>query len=110
MKSLCLLAAAATMALGLGLAHAQSTTTTTSTWSNDQGTVFREYSTTKKYDGYTDPSITPSVGMALPDAVTVYPLPDTMKMPDADRYSYSIVNNRPVVVERNSRKVVRVWE
>ena len=112
MKSLSLLAAAATLSLSMGLAHAQGTTTTTtsSTWSNDQGTMFRDYSTTKKYTGYTDPAMKPAIGMELPGAVTVYPLPETMKVPTPEKYSYSIINNQPVVVERTSRKVVRVWE
>jgi hypothetical protein len=37
-------------------------------------------------------------------------LPDTLKVPSADRYSYGIVNDRPVVVERTSRKVIHTWE
>jgi hypothetical protein len=40
----------------------------------------------------------------------MYPLPETMKVPSADRYSYSIINNQPVVVERTTRKVVHSWE
>ncbi|MEI9985229.1 MAG: DUF1236 domain-containing protein [Aliidongia sp.] len=45
-----------------------------------------------------------------PITVTLYPLPETMKIPDPDRYSYSIVNEHPVVVERTTRKVVHTWE
>jgi hypothetical protein len=52
----------------------------------------------------------PSIGMELPGTVTIYPLPETMKVPDADRYSYGMVNDRPVVVERTSRKVIHTWD
>ena len=62
-KSLFSLAIVAVLA-GAGLAQAQTTTTTTTTWTNDQGTIMREYSTTKKYVGITDPAMVPTVGMA----------------------------------------------
>jgi hypothetical protein len=94
---------------GAGLAAAQTTTTTTTTWTPAQGTAITQYSTTQHYQAYTDPSLTPSVGTALPPAVTVYPLPSTVNVPSPDRYSYSIVNNEPVVVERSTRRIVHVW-
>jgi len=37
-------------------------------------------------------------------------LPDTVKVPTPERYSYSIINNHPVVVERSSRKVIHTWD
>jgi hypothetical protein len=106
-----LLSAVAISALlaSVGLAAAQTTTTTTSTWTNDQGQAFTNYSTTKQYKSFSDPSLTPSVGMALPGTVNVYPLPDTMTVQSPDSYSYGIVNDHPVVVERSTRKVVHTW-
>ncbi len=65
-RSLLSLAAASAFLLGTGLASAQTTTTTT-TWTNDQGTAITEYSTTKKYSSFNDPTLKPDVGMALPD-------------------------------------------
>jgi hypothetical protein len=102
--------AASALLAGLGLASAQTTTTTTTTWSTDQGGVIREYSTTKKYGSYSDPSFNATVGVELPGAVTLYPLPETVVVEQPDRYSYGIVNDHPVVVERSSRKVVHSWE
>jgi hypothetical protein len=103
--------AAAALIAGLGIASAQTstTTTTTSTWTNDQGAMFRQYSTTEKYNSVTDPGLHPSIGSELPGSVTVYPLPSTMNVPHAEQYSYSIINNQPVVVERTTRKVVHTW-
>jgi len=110
-NSLLSIATASVLLAGVGLASAQTTsTTTTTTWTTDQGATIREYSTTKHYSSYRDPNLRPDVGMALPPTVTVYPLPETMKVPDADHYRYGIINDRPVVVERESRKVVHTWD
>jgi len=108
-KSLFSTVAASVLLAGVQLASAQTTTTTT-TWSTDQGAVIREYSTSKKYSSISDPSLKPDVGVALPSTVTLYPLPETIKVPEPDHYSYTIINDRPVVVERTTRKVVHTWE
>ena len=107
-KSLFSIVTASVVVAGAGIASAQSTTTTT-TWTNDQGSAITEYSTTKHYSSFSDPSLKPSIGMELPPTVTIYPLPDTMKVPSSDTYSYGIVNDHPVVVERTTRKVVHTW-
>jgi hypothetical protein len=103
---------ASALIAGAGIASAQTSTTTTtsSSWSSDQGQMIRQYSTTQKYTSFNDQSLTPSVGTELPGTVTLHPLPETMKVPDADRYSYTIINERPVVVERTTRKVVHTWD
>ncbi len=109
-KTLFSIAAASVLMAGAVAASADTTTTTTSSWSNDMGPAFTQYSTTKHYSSINDPAMHPSVGAELPSSVTVYPLPDTMKVPSAERYSYSIINNHPVVVERSTRKVVHTWD
>ena len=77
---------------------------------NDQGKTFSEYSKTKNYNSVVDPTMKPIVGMELPGSVTLYPLPDIMKVQSADKYRYSIINDHPVVVESTTRKVVHSWE
>ncbi len=108
-KSILSAVAVSMLMASAGVAVAQSSTTTT-TWTTDQGSAIRAYSTTQKYTSFTDPALKPMVGAALPGTVTLYPLPDSMKVPQADTYSYSIVNDRPVVVERTTRKVVHTWD
>jgi hypothetical protein len=108
-RSLFSIVTASVLLAGAGLASAQTTTSTTTTWTNDQGTTIREYSTSKHYDSFSDPNLKPNVGMALPPTVTMYPLPDTIKVPSANTYSYSIINDHPVVVETTTRKVVHTW-
>jgi hypothetical protein len=107
-KSLFSIVTASVLFAGVGVASAQTTTTTT-TWTSDQGAAIRSYSTTQKYAPFTDPNLRPDVGMELPGTVTLYPLPETMNVPQPQLYSYSIINDQPVVVERTTRKVVHVW-
>lgn len=90
-------------------ASAFAETTTTITWTAADGTVIKEYSTTQKYEPVAVPDFNAEVGVVLPQNVKVYSLPNTVKVQDPDRYSYTIINDQPVVVERSSRRVVHVW-
>lgn len=113
MKSRILLstAAAALLAAGIGVASAQtSTTTTTTTWSPEHGSIIREHSTTQKYSTFKDPALQPRVGVVLPNTVELHPLPPAVSVPQSQSYSYSIINDRPVVVERSTRRVIHTWE
>jgi hypothetical protein len=113
MRQLLLSAVAATALLAsAGFANAQSssTTTTTSTFSPEHGTIIREHSTTQKYNSYSDPNLKLGVGTVVPGTVTIYALPEAVKIPSAETYSYGIINNQPVVVERTTRKVIQTWK
>jgi hypothetical protein len=101
------MATASALIVGAGVAFAETTTTTT--WTAADGTVIREYSTSQNYAPASVPDFTPTVGVALPSNVKVYSLPTTVKVADPDRYSYTIVNDQPVVVERSTRRVVHIW-
>jgi hypothetical protein len=109
-SSLFSIAAASVLLAGVSVASAQMSSSTATTWTNDEGTGLREYSTTRHYQSYADPSWHAQVGAELPNSASIYPLPDTMHVPSAERYSYSIINNEPVVVERTTRKVVHTWD
>jgi hypothetical protein len=110
-RSLFAIVTASAILSGAGLASAETTTTTTTTrqWTPDQGAAITQYSTTQKYQSFSDPSLTPTVGAMLPSTVTVYPLPPTVVPPSPGSYSYSIVNNQPVVIDSTTRKVVHTW-
>ncbi len=90
-------------------AQTATTTTTTTTWTDDQGAQLNQSWTTQKYTAVTVPNMQPSVGMVVPDSVTFYPVPETVMIPNRENYEYSVINSRPVVVERTTRKVVHVW-
>ncbi len=104
------IAAASVLMAGVGLAYGQSTSTTTTTWTNSEGNTMRQYSSTEHWNSYSDPSWHAQVGVTLPEAVPLHPLPSTIGVPEADQYSYSIINNQPVVVERTTRRVVHTWD
>lgn len=108
-KSLFSIVTASVLLSGVGLASAETTTTTTTQWTSDQGTAINQYSTTQKYQSFSDPTLTPAVGMVLPGTVTVYPLPSTVVVQSPDRYSYGIINDHAVVVDRTNRQVVHTW-
>lgn len=102
------LLAASTLAAGAAGAQT-TTTTTTTTWSDDQAATLNQSYTTSHYAAVTDPNLQPAVGAVLPGTVTFYPLPSTITVQNPDQYSYSVINNHPVVVERTTRRVVRTW-
>ena len=108
-RSLFTAIAASMLLAGAGGAFAQTSTTTTTTWTPDEGTAITQYSTTQKYESFSDPTMAPAVGMVVPNTVTGYPLPSTVMVESPDRYSYVIINKQPVVIDRVSRKVVHVW-
>ena len=109
MKKSLLCAAAGILFSAAGALAAEVSTTTTTTWTNEDGAMVREQSVTKHYKPVTDPSIEVREGVELPSKVEVYDLPETMKVPKRDEYSYVIVNDHPVVIEKRSRRVVHVW-
>jgi hypothetical protein len=108
-ESLFSIVTASVLLSGVGLASAQTITTTTAQWTPDQGSAITTCSTTQKYTSFSDPNIRPTVGMMLPGTVTVYPLPSTVVVQAPDRYSYGIVNDYAVTVDRSNRQVVHTW-
>jgi Protein of unknown function (DUF1236) len=109
-KTLFSMVAVSVIMTGAVVASAQNMAPASSAWNDDQGVTLHTYSTTKHYSSFRDPSVHAEVGTELPRTVTMYPLPDTMKVPSADKYSYGMVNDHPVVVERTTRKVVHSWD
>jgi Protein of unknown function (DUF1236) len=113
MKSLYAAAITTVFLSSAGIAAAQTdstTTTTTTSWSADQGAQLNQYYVTNGYAPITDPNVQVTVGTPLPPSVTFYPLPTTIHIPDAQRYSYTVVNNHPVVVDRTTRRVIHTWD
>ncbi len=104
-----LAATACTTLAGNAQAQTSSSTTTTTTWSNDQAATLNQSYTTSHYAPVTDPNLQVTEGTVLPGTVTFYPLPSTMTVQNPDQYSYAVINNHPVVVERTTRRVVHTW-
>ena len=110
-KTLLSAVAAISLLAGAGLAVAQTSTatTTTTTWTDSFGNVIREHSLTQRHKPIEDKTVKVTVGETLPGTVEVYPLPPAIKVDKPELYSYTIVNDKPVVIERSSRRIVHVW-
>jgi opacity protein-like surface antigen len=93
-----------------GAAFADVTTKTTTTFTNQDGAMIREHSVTKHYSSLNDPKIVVKQGIELPASATLYPLPETIKVDEPTRYSYVIINDKPVVVERTTRRIIHTFE
>jgi len=92
-----------------GAAFAQTATTTTTTWTDEYGNIIREQSVTKRFEPIVDPKLDVKVGAVLPQTITIHPLPETVRIERPERYAYVIVNDDPIVVEKDTRRVVHVW-
>lgn len=87
-------------------AFAQTSTTTTTTITTDQAAkvktyVMKEHKPSVKFSGNL------AVGTALPGDVTFYELPADVGVTG---YRYGVVNDRTVIVEPSTRKVIRIIE
>jgi len=102
-------AVAAAMLLSAGAYAAEQTTTTTTTWTNQHGEMIREYSTTKHQRSFDDPKFERSVGVTVPAQAELYPLPESISIPDSKKYSYVVINGEPAVVETTTRRIIHTW-
>src|SRR5262249_47812075 len=109
MRKVLLSVVAALLLLG-GAASAQTNSTASvPAWTADQGTAIKAYSESQKNTPFVDPNLKLSLGMELPEHVELHLLPETMKIPSSDLYSYAIINDHAVIVDRTTHKVVHVW-
>jgi hypothetical protein len=104
MKKLILTAAIA-MAPLVALAQT-STTTTTTTITTEQQSKVRAY-VVKEKPASVKVTESVAVGTALPSSVTLQTLPSDVGV---TQYRYAVVNDKTVLVEPSSRKIVQIIE
>lgn len=82
------------------------------TFSSEHGSVIRQHATTQHYQSVHEPSFHGQVGATLPGSVQLHPLPDALvtQMPAARQHQYTIVNDRPVIVDPSTRRVIHAFE
>jgi hypothetical protein len=97
---------AAALALAPVAALAQSSTTTTTTITTEQQSKVRAY-VVKEKPASVKVTETVSVGAALPASVELRTLPSDVGV---TQYRYAIVNDKTVLVEPSSRKIIQVIE
>ncbi|MGN6145676.1 MAG: DUF1236 domain-containing protein [Mesorhizobium sp.] len=69
--------------------------------SPDQETVIKEYVQKEPLASVKLPGVELNVGTALPDTVELHKIPDV-------QYEYVVIDNRTVVVDPGTRKIIKV--
>lgn len=102
---------AAVLLAGVGMASAQHHPGPV-TFSPEHGHIIRQHATTHHHGSFHDPHVHAQIGVALPDSVQLHPLPDTLALhiPSAHQYRYGIVNDRHVIVDHSTRRVIHAFE
>ena len=108
-SALILAAVLAAAPLTAALAQTSTTTTTTQSWTPNDGAMLTQSWTANKYTTTTVQNFQPAPGAEVPATVAAYPLPESITVPDPQRYSYTVIDNRPVVFEKTTRRIVHTW-
>ena len=104
MKRLYLLAAAVVFVAGPALAQAIIELNP-----QQEATLYTElYEGTTTGSGSTDVMV--SVGKEIPETVVLKPVPRTVKVEGVAKYRYAVVGQQVVLVEPESRKIVRIHQ
>lgn len=82
------------------------------TFTPEHGRMLHQHAIGQHHNSFRDPSFHAQVGAALPGSVQLHPLPDTLAghVPSAHQYRYGIVNDRPVIVDHSTRRVIHSFE
>jgi len=91
-------AAALLLIAGIGAAAAQDVIITP-----EQDTVIHEYVKKKPIASLKLPGVELNIGTALPDTVELYEVPDV-------KYRYVVIDNRTVLVDPGTRKIIKVYD
>lgn len=114
MRRLLLISATTTMILaGAGVASAQHAHDGGAVaFTPEHGNMLRQHSTSQHYNSVSDPNFHAQVGAILPGAVQIHPLPDTLapRVPQGHQYGYGLVNDRPVIVDHSSRRIIHSFD
>ncbi|MER9405328.1 DUF1236 domain-containing protein [Mesorhizobium caraganae] len=91
-------AAAALLLVGLGAAAAEDVII-----QPEQETVIREYVKKQPLASVKVPGVELNVGTALPDTVELHEVPNV-------KYRYTVIDNRTVVVDPDTHKIIKVYD
>ena len=69
----------------------------------EQDTVIREYVKKQPLASVKVPGVELNIGSAVPDTVELHEIPDV-------KYRYVVVDNRTVLVDPGTRKIVKVYD
>lgn len=104
---------AVVLGTGIGTASAQSTTTTTTTTTispEQETTIYRTITREQQAAVQPPPDWAPSVGVEVPAQVQLYNMPSTVEVPSVRSDRYTVMNGHVVLVDPDTRRVVRIIE
>jgi hypothetical protein len=109
-----LFAAAALFLATSGIAYAnpvpaQITSETTKMLTDEDGNMIREVIREKRIAPVQDTQFDVKVGVEVPTTIQLNPLPETIHIKEPASYSYVVVGEKPVIVERKTRRVVHIY-
>lgn len=111
MRLLLLSAVASALILAsVGAASAQSSTAAVPEWTKEQGLALRAHADTQKDAPFIDPNLKLQEGVELPQNATLHLIPESLKIGTPETHAFAIVNDRAVLVDRTSRKVIHIWK
>ena len=82
------------------------------TFTPEHGAMLRQHASSQRFAPVHDAGIHAQVGATIPSSVELHPLPDALvgQLPGARQYRYTVIGNRPVVVDPGSHRVVHVGD
>jgi hypothetical protein len=101
--------AAAVMLSGVALAQTTTATTVQMTPQQEQ-TIYTTVTGAQVAVQPPPPSWTPTVGVVVPQSVQLYAMPSTVTVPGVSTDTYTVINNRVVLVDPQTRHVLRIIE
>ena len=81
-------------------------------FSPEHGSMIRQHATSQHYQSYQEPGFHARVGATVPSSAHLHPLPDGLvaQIPSARSHQYSVVNDRYVIVDPSTRRIVHAFE
>jgi len=78
----------------------------------EHGAILHEHARSQHFDSVHEPGFHAEVGGHLPGSVGLHPLPDRFvtQIPGAHAYQYGVVNDRRVIVEPGTRRIIHVYD
>ncbi len=102
--------AGATPAIAQQNDHDTATHDSTLTFTPAHGQMLHQHANTHGFASTRHSDFKVQIGAALPHTAQLHPLPDELvrQVPGARRHQYSIVNDRRVIVDPSTRRIVHV--
>jgi len=106
------IAGSAFLLASAGVATAQHHHDGAPTFTTEHREMLHQHFRHQHYSSFRDPHFHAHVGDVVPDAMELHPLPDTLatRVPHGSHYGYGLLNERPVIVDHSTRRVIHHFD